>query len=142
MHQPQKTFLDRLRRPLSGFITIWLTGIVMLFCCGPLEGASHSIAAAPVETGHSDHATRVNENADLQVSVASSASYCEIFGSLFNHDRKVERGSLFDLKTAFLPAAYYPPAIVLATTPLLLHARASFSVGRSKVFIKNRSIRI
>ena len=138
---PNKTILDRLRRPVSGFITIWLTGIVMLFCCGPMEGASQKAALAPAGTGHCSHAAPSNESADFPVNLAASTACCEIFGSLFNNDRKVERGNLFDLKTAFLPAAYYPPAIIL-TAPLPTRARVSFAAGRSKVFIKNRSIRI
>ena len=84
-------FRNRMRTALAGVMAIWLSGIVLLFCCHP-AAALPAMDAYPMAK-MSDHCKRTKQhNAEENVLTAppSVCFQCGFFPVIFDKSRKVE----------------------------------------------------
>jgi len=86
---------------LAGFMSVWLTGIVFLFCCEQMNAASMEPEFCPLRK-MSKHCDRMKESDAPTVGTTSTESFkcCGFLPIVFDKVRKIERSESFAVANA------------------------------------------
>jgi len=130
------------RNTLAGFMAVWLTGIIFLFCCekinaSPIEAEFCPLAKISV---HCDKAEKANPNSALVENIESDCvDCCGFLSAIFDKTRKHEQAKIAVApKTISLGFSL----AVRADNSIELVASHSHVSDRQRTFLKNRTLRI
>ena len=142
--QAMKQFKKYSRKGLAGFMSIWLSGIALLFFC-QLPARANGVDSCPlarVSKGHCDHAgsAEKSKSESFSQSTAQAFDCCSFIPAVFDKTRKIDRHP-------------HPAGIGEKTVPLRLKIRparrswpksvqASNLPAPGRIFIKNHALRI
>lgn len=87
-------FKKMTRTTLAGFMAVWLSGVVFLFCCGTMDAMAADSDICPLAkmSADCDKAEKAGANAAIVVSSdESSVGCCAFLPAVFDKSRKVER---------------------------------------------------
>ena len=125
-------------RSVAGVMAIWLSGIVLVFCCDVRGGqASHGSCPLAKMSHHCDKAKQASTSAFA----FDGMGRCELLPAVFDKSRKVEQ---IEKQSAATPAL----AVVRFSLPLVRHVSVSpiptlvYVPDRQGSFIRNRVLRI
>jgi hypothetical protein len=140
---PIKTFA---RKTLAGFMALWLSGFVFLFCAIAMYGEPADAASASMD-GMSEHCKKAmaakseNTTADVVERAEENVDCCAFFPAVFDRNRKLERTEKAQLVST------QPTTVRLDVAPTVNHRPnfvrfTPYIPDRQYTFIKNRVFRI
>jgi len=140
---PTKTFA---RKTLAGFMALWLSGFVFLFCAIAMFGEPVDAASASMD-GMSEHCKKAmaakseNTTADVVERAEENIDCCAFFPAVFDKNRKLERTERAQLVSTQPAAVRFDAAPVADKRPTLVRF-TPYIPDRRYTFIKNRVFRI
>lgn len=84
----------QLTRATAGFLTVWLSGVVFLFCCQmpSAQASSEEIKSCPMAKAHHSCAKSKSENKAASIEAEQSAlECCRMLPLVFDKARKIEK---------------------------------------------------
>jgi hypothetical protein len=137
-----KQFKKNCRKTLAGFMSIWISGIALLFFCQSPARANgpDSCALSKASKRHCDHSARKDDSELFSQRTSKSFDCCGFLPAVFDKARKIERNT-------------HPAGIGEKPVPFRLKIRpvrrgwpratfASYRPIPERIFIKNRALRI
>lgn len=130
---------------LAGLLAVWLSGFVLLFCCGAMaaaeaRGAAESCPLARAKS-HCDKAERAKKDAPI-FALSSSLTFdcCGFLPAVFDKTRKIEKTpQIIGVSRAKVDA---PKFLSVASNFAVAEVYRAPQLARKKIFIKNRVFRI
>ena len=137
-----KTLKKYAQISLSGFMSVWLSGIVFLFCC-------HGVAASPVAdtcpmakmSAHCDKAKKQNADSFVVEPSPADCIECGYLPVVFDKTRKLEQVQKHAAPAAQLIVVQFDPPVLGIAKP---ENRSSYTrvTTHENIFIKNCVFRI
>jgi hypothetical protein len=141
---PIKTFA---RKTLAGFMALWLSGFVFLFCAIAMYGEPVSAESASMD-GMSGHckkamATRSANKTGVVVErvTGHNVDCCAFLPGVFDKNRKLERAEKTKIVSAQPTTVRFDVAPVVSQRPIIVQFTPHIP-DRRYTFIKNRVFRI
>lgn len=107
-----------IRISLAGFMSVWLSGVVFLFCCQGTAAAAVDSDHCPMAkmSSNCDKAKQQNSKADfVESTVPACVDCCAFLPAVFDKTRKVEPAQEQMAPTAKVAAILFdPPTITVA----------------------------
>lgn len=131
------------RKPLAGFMAVWLSGVLLLICCGTISGKSDDAKNCPLAavSAHCDKGKTVKTSDTVQQTIPESIDCCSFFPLIFDKDRKIERTEQPVLVWA-QPAARRVDISAIAAPSWAGRSSRSYTPDRRYTFVKNCMFRI
>ncbi len=111
-------FKHYIRVTLAGFMSVWLSGVVFLFCCQGTAAAAIEADHCPMAkmSSHCDKAKQQTSNADFfERAAPACVDCCAFLPAVFDKTRKVEPAQEQMAPTAKVAAiSFDPPMITVA----------------------------
>jgi hypothetical protein len=78
---------------VSSVLVIWLSGVVLLFCCGNMEAAAETDSCPLARTNHCDRQSSGENNPDFARFQKESQTLdcCDFLPKVFDKARKIEK---------------------------------------------------
>ena len=130
------------RNTLAGFMAVWLTGIIFLFCCEKINALPIEAEFCPLAkiSAHCDKAEKANLNFALVENIESDwVECCGFLSTIFDKTRKHEQ-----TQTAARPRTItlgFSRAVRVDKSIKIIPSRSHIS-DRQRTFLKNRTLRI
>lgn len=141
---PIKTFA---RKTLAGFMALWLSGFVFLFCAIAMYGEPVNAESASMD-GMSEHckkamAARSANNASdvVERAAGDNVDCCGFLPAAFDRNRKLERSEKAQVVSTQPTAVRFDAAPVVNQRPTFVRFTPHIP-DRQYTFIKNRVFRI
>lgn len=128
----------------TGFVTVWLSGILLLFCCGamPAKAESCPLARAGSHCDKSQKAESDNNTKHFSRSSVPSVNCCSFLPALYDKARKIQKNDSIEsaeLVEIAVPFESYFNKLSRITTKFAYHPRIFVT---KKIFIRNCVFRI
>jgi len=128
---------------LTGFMAIWLSGAVFLFCCEKTNGAPEGVEFCPMAK-ISAHCDKAKQGASVNVSISTeepSVDCCGFLPAIFDKARKLERTQK---QTASAPVTLVVShlQVPIAENKAVSDAFLPFIADHQKLFIHNCVFRV
>lgn len=128
-------------KTLAGFMALWLSGFIFLFCCEKLNAAQAEAEFCPLEkfSGHCDKTATVEPV--VETTVDASLDCCAFLPVIFDKARKLEQPQK-QAAVSLKPAAIkfkLPTLAIKVQTPVAFQARVP---DRHATYLINRNFRI
>lgn len=95
MQRMQRMQLKKIaHKTLTGFMAVWLSGVVFLLCCAAMNSRVMAAESCPLAkmSAHCDKATKANTNAAvIELISENTAECCGFLPAVFDKARKLER---------------------------------------------------
>jgi hypothetical protein len=141
---PIKTFA---RKTLAGFMAMWLSGFVFLFCAIAMYGEPVNAESASMDgmSGHCKKATAAksanNAGDVVERAAGDQLDCCGFLPAVFDKNRKLERAEKTKVVSTQPTTVRFVAAPVGNQRPILVTSKP-FIPDRQYTFIKNRVFRI
>ena len=131
------------RKGAAAMLVFWLSGIALLFCCGPSMTARAAEHSCPLARSGSAHCQRSKTAPAVSFvdSGENCADGCLLFPAVFDKNRKLENTHLAVGLTPGKMAAFAVPLVLKERQPMPIPRKARF-IDRSYTFIRNCTYRI
>ena len=131
-------------KTLTGFMAIWLSGVVLLFCCEKMNGGQNEVESCPMAkmSAHCDKAAKADPNpAIFERDGADCVDCYGFFPAIFDKSRKVEPAQKQIALAPWQAAVKFTfrPVAVVSPLTTAFHTRVP---DRHDIFIKNCVFRI
>lgn len=131
-------------KTLAAFMTVWLSGVVFLFCCQEMNAAPTEAEFCPLAKvkAHCDKAAPASANVSFAATAdAKTIDCCGFLPAMFDKARKIEQAQKqIALKAKPVPLKFALP--FFANTPLEVSAFYSRMPDKQTTFIQNCVFRI
>ena len=132
-----------IRFTLAGFMVVWLSGIVFLFCCQG-TAAAVELEHCPMAkmSSHCDKAKQQNLNAEfIERTTPACVECCAFLPAIFDKTRKVEPSQEPILPSAKRVAVQFEPPTITIPTFVSQTFQRSIALP-AKIYIQNCVFRI
>lgn len=123
-------------------LAVWLSGFVLLFCCGAIEARAET-AVCPLQRAksHCDKAAKAELDAALFVDSNLKFDCCDFLPAIFDKTRKIEKTpQIVGVSRAKIAAPRFER--VVAHDFVIAAAYRAPQLFQKKIFIKNQVFRI
>ena len=134
-----------IRISLAGFMSVWLSGVVFLFCCEKINGKTSEVEFCPLAKMSSDDCPMAKEqNADAEVVETAQedcVGCCAFLPVVFDKTRKIEQNQKQIATPANVVAVQFnPPGTVnFSPKPFVIYSRINY---QNDLLVKNCVFRI
>ncbi|HEX8250241.1 MAG TPA: hypothetical protein VF599_18855 [Pyrinomonadaceae bacterium] len=132
------------QRIISGALVIWLSGVVLLFCCGNMEAQAAETDSCPLaKTSHCDQPSSRENNPDSARFQKESRAFdcCAFLPKVFDKARKIEKNPQASIATPIskISAPRFSFAAVTIKVPKVYRPLVH---NRGSTYLKNCVFRI
>jgi len=136
-----KRFRRNCRKALAGFMSVWLSGALLLFCQMPAKASGTDFC--PLAKASHGHCSKATNNSSELVSTPSSQAFdcCAFIPAIFDKTRKIEqhvKSTPLAMQAVAVRAEFRPAARLLQ----IRSGYISYQPSRDRVFLKNSVFRI
>lgn len=123
-----------MQRSAAGFMAVWLSGFVFLFCCQNMRAAAEAEFCPMAKMGHCDHAQKADPNAaSFEKTQPVCVDCCAFLPAVFDKTRKVEpaqkhlaQATLPKIAIAFnAPVVEHIPTIAALSNEFVANGRST-----------------
>lgn len=133
-----------IHKALTGFMAVWLSGVVFLLCCQTMNAKALAAESCPLakKSDHCDKAKKAEQNAPvIEFKGGSSVECCSFLHAVFDKARKVEQNQKqIAITSKVLPFRFEPPRPA-SISPTFAASRSRVP-DRHGTFIRNCVFRI
>ncbi|HVF47104.1 MAG TPA: hypothetical protein VNA17_06020 [Pyrinomonadaceae bacterium] len=132
-------------RSTAGFMSVWLSGVMFLFCCAEMNAA-----APPIESDHSAQLSSHCDKAPVEHTAGDIASpsdegcfdCCGFIPLVFDKARKIERDQKQLVAIVRRPAAFRHEILTVTTRARHSFGCAGHHPNKQGSYLINRALRI
>ena len=132
------------RKTLAGFMAVWLSGVLFLFCCEKINGKPMQAEICPLAkvSEHCDKAAKANADSSIiGLTESDCADCCGFLPAIFDKNRKIEREQKQIALATKTTALKFRVPLLTDNSPQVA-AFYSRVPDRQGTFIKNCTFRI
>jgi len=131
-----------IHRSFTAFLAVWLSGVVLLFCCGQLNARASEGDHCPLAK-MAGHCSKAEQQTAAPVAVEGSPECfdCAFLPVLFDKARKLESPQKHFAAPVVAATLVEPPIRVAAIAPVPSIYETRLADSR-RIFIRNRVLRI